>query len=127
MARARPSREALRQAQREAIENASRLAMAAVEASVEMQPKPRPARPGPKPRGGVTSTRSVHVRLTEADYQAVLKACLPGQKAPDVLREGGLMLALHRSTPAPPAKPLTKDERAGMLQAINWRDQRPPK
>lgn len=54
------------------------------------------AKPGPRPRAGVTATRQAHVRLTEGAYERVKAACKPGETVQDVLREGGLALAAQR-------------------------------
>jgi hypothetical protein len=58
--------------------------------------KTKTAKPGPKPRAGVTATRQAHVRLTEEAYERLRKACRPGETVQDILREGGLLLVAER-------------------------------
>lgn len=62
--------------------------------------KPGTSKPGPRPRAGVTATKQAHVRLTEEAYDRVRATCRAGETVPDVLREGGLLLAAQREKEA---------------------------
>lgn len=62
----------------------------------KLKTKPKTARPGPKPRAGVTATHQAHVRLTEDAYNRLKAVRLPGETVQDILREGGLLLAAQR-------------------------------